>query len=156
MTATHSTTTATTSRTTLQLIALAFGGAFLLTGLLGFVPGVTTEFGALELAGHDSEAKLLGLFQTSVLHNVVHLLFGVAGLVAARSITGAKSYLVGGGILYLGLMAFGFAIDQDNVVNFVPLNTADNWLHLGLGATMLAGGMLAGNRADVRTGAGAR
>jgi len=32
--------------------------------------------------------------------------------------------------------------------NFVPLNAADNWLHLGLGIGMIALGMLLGRRAQ--------
>jgi len=51
---------------------------FLLVGLLGFVPGITTHYGDLGAAGHQSTAKLLDSFQVSVLHNIVHLLFGIA------------------------------------------------------------------------------
>lgn len=46
--------------------------------VLGFVPGITTSYSELSFAGHESEAKLLGLFQVSVLHNIVHGLFGLA------------------------------------------------------------------------------
>ena len=55
-------------------------GVFIVVGILGFIPGVTTDYDSLQLAGHESEAMLLGIFQVSVLHNVVHLLFGVVGL----------------------------------------------------------------------------
>jgi len=60
---------------------MAVAVAFLLIGVLGFVPGVTSDYGAMEFAGHESGALLLGLFQVSILHNIVHLLYGVAGLV---------------------------------------------------------------------------
>ena len=75
----------------------------LVVGILGFVPGVTTHYDDLSFAGHDSGAKLLGTFQVSILHNLVHLLFGIAGLALARTADGARTFLVGGGIAYLGL-----------------------------------------------------
>lgn len=63
-------------RTAIQKAALAMGLVFLLVGVLGFVPGVTTQYYTLGPAGRDSMAMLLGLFMVSVLHNGVHLLFG--------------------------------------------------------------------------------
>ena len=116
--------------------------AFLLVGVLGFVPGVTTNYDGLSVAGHHSAAMLLGVFQVSVLHNVVHVLFGVAGLVLARTLAGARLYLVGGGAIYLVLWLYGLAVGPDSVANFVPLNTADNWLHLLLGLVMSTLGFL--------------
>ncbi|MEU4565616.1 DUF4383 domain-containing protein [Micromonospora sp. NPDC023956] len=118
------------------------GAVFLLVGVLGFVPGITTGYDSMTFAGHESEAKLLGLFQVSILHNLVHLAFGVAGLALARTVSGARTYLVGGGALYLVLWLYGLVIDHDSGANFVPLNTADNWLHLFLGVGMIALGVL--------------
>jgi Domain of unknown function (DUF4383) len=134
--------TAPAGKTPVQIAALLVGAVFLLVGVLGFVPGVTSDYGALGVAGHASEAHLLGLFQVSILHNVVHLLFGVAGLVLARSASGARGFLVVGGIVYLVLWLYGLVVDTDSAANFVPLNTADNWLHLALGAGMAAMGFL--------------
>jgi hypothetical protein len=111
--------------------------AFLGVGVLGFVPGITTDYDTMMFGGHHSEAKLLGLFQVSILHNIVHLLFGIAGLVLARSAAGARNYLIGGGIIYLVLWIYGLVIDRTSAANFVPVNTADNWLHLFLGAAMI-------------------
>jgi hypothetical protein len=54
--------------------------------------------------------------------------------------------LLGGGIVYAVLWLYGLAIDFDTAANFVPLNTADNWLHLGLAVTMVALGLLPGSR----------
>lgn len=115
---------------------------FLVVGVLGFVPGVTSDFYDLRFAGHDSDARLFGLFQVSVLHNIVHLLFGVAGLVLGRTVTGARTYLVGGGAIYLVLWLYGLVIDHDSTANFIPVNNADNWLHLFLGLGMIALGIL--------------
>lgn len=118
-------------------------GVFIVVGILGFIPGVTTDYDSLQLAGHESEAMLLGVFQVSVLHNVVHLLFGVVGLLmSARGVT-AAAYLIGGGAVYLVLWVYGLVVGQEDQANFVPLNTADNWLHLGLGVGMIALGLVA-------------
>ena len=117
------------------------GAVFLLVGVLGFIPGITSNYDAMEFAGHESGAELFGVFQVSVLHNVVHILFGLLGLVAARRWDWARTYLIAGGIIYLGLMVFGMIVEQDDDANFVPLNDADNWLHLGLGAAMLLLGL---------------
>ncbi len=144
-------TTAGQHRTTIQTAAAAVGAVFLLVGVLGFIPGIVSDYDTLEFAGHESEAELLGLFQVSILHNIVHLLFGVAGLVLARSIGGARSFLIGGGIVYLVLWIYGLAIDHDSNANFVPLNDADNWLHLILGAGMIALGLILGRTRDTRS-----
>src|SRR4051812_14354850 len=76
--------TAANSRTPVQLAALVVGVVFLAVGVLGFIPGITSHYSDMTFAGHDSTAKLLGIFQVSILHNIVHLLFGVAGVLMAR------------------------------------------------------------------------
>ncbi|WP_427004447.1 DUF4383 domain-containing protein [Pseudarthrobacter sp. H2] len=136
MTTLHNTRTA--GRTYVQKATLAVGAVFLLVGVLGFVPGITSQYSQLQFAGHDSGAMLLGLFQVSVLHNIVHLLFGVAGLALARTATGSRSYLLFGGAIYLVLWIYGLVVDQESAGNFVPLNGFDNWLHLLLGIGMIA------------------
>ncbi len=114
---------------------------FLLVGILGFVPGITSNLDEIEFAGHESGAELLGLFQVSVLHNLVHLAFGVVGLWAARRGRTAVLYLLIGGAVYVVLAAYGAAVDHDHDANFVPVNTADDWLHLGLAAGMIGLGL---------------
>ena len=140
------------ARSPIRTAALAVGAVFILVGVLGFIPGVTTNFDDLEIAGHESGAELLGVFQVSVLHNIVHLLFGVAGAVLARTVSGARSYLVGGGAVYLVLWIYGLLVDHESDANFVPLNDADNWLHLLLGIGMIGLGLALGPRADRRGG----
>ncbi|OKI22540.1 hypothetical protein A6A08_19725 [Nocardiopsis sp. TSRI0078] len=130
------------SRQPIRLTALIVGIVFLLVGLMGFIPGVTTNYDQMQFAGHQSEAQLLGIFQVSILHNLVHLLFGVAGVAMARTAALAKLFLVGGGVVYLVLWLYGLVIDLDSAANFVPLDSADNWLHLGLGVGMIALGFL--------------
>ncbi|GGW50180.1 membrane protein [Streptomyces xantholiticus] len=118
------------------------GVVFLLVGVLGFVPGITTNYDTMEFAEHHSQAELLGLFQVSILHNLVHLLFGIAGIAMAGAASTARTYLVGGGVVYLALWLYGLFIDHDSAANFVPLNNADNWLHFVLGIGMIALGFL--------------
>ena len=132
----------TAGRTAAQLLALVVGAVFLLVGVAGFIPGITTDYDMMEFAGHESHAELLGVFEVSILHNIVHLLFGVLGVVMARTHVAARTYLVVGGLVYLGLWLYGMAIDKTSDANFVPVNDADDWLHFGLGAGMLALGAL--------------
>ncbi|WP_182885163.1 DUF4383 domain-containing protein [Microbispora sp. H10885] len=137
----------TTARTPVQTAALVVGVVFLLVGVLGFIPGITRNVDQLQLAGHHSDAMLLGVFEVSILHNIVHLLFGVAGVTLARTWSGARSYLIGGGAVYLVLWLYGLLVGHDSAANFVPVNNADNWLHLFLGLGMAALGFLLTRRA---------
>jgi arginine exporter protein ArgO len=129
-------------KTTMEKAAQAVGAVFLLVGVLGFIPGITSNYDSLGFAGHGSEALLLGVFQVSILHNIVHLLFGVAGLLMGRTHTQAKNFLLYGGVIYLILWIYGLLVGHDSTANFVPVNNADNWLHLVLGLGMIALAML--------------
>jgi hypothetical protein len=124
-------------RSTVQSAALLLGAVFLLVGILGFIPGITTDYKDMAFAGSDSDAKLLGSFQVGILHNLVHLLFGVAGIALARTWEGARGYLVVGGAVYLALWVLGLV----GAADWVPANDADDWLHFGLGVGMLGLGV---------------
>ena len=132
-------------RTLAQTLALVFGLAFLGAGILGFIPGITTDYGDMGFAGNDSEAQLLGIFQVSILHNLVHLLFGIAGLAMARTWESARSFLLGAGIIYVLLFIYGLFVGNDSDANFVPIDNADDVLHAVL-ALGLLGGWAASNR----------
>lgn len=142
--------------TVLAVSAVLVGGAFLVLGVLGFVAPAVEDDGALRAAGHHSEALLLGVFQVSVLHNVLHLVFGVLGIAASPRGRWAVTYLVGGGVAYLALALYGLLVHDAEGANVVPLNAADNWLHLALGVAMVVLGLVgrrtwrarAGGRAD--------
>ena len=142
-------------RSPIQSVAMLVGLVFLLVGILGFIPGITSNYDDLKFAGHDSDAQLLGIFDTSILHNIVHLLFGVAGLAMARTVALARNYLVFGGAIYLVLFLYGLLVGQDSAANFVPVNTADDILHLVLGIGMIGLG-LALSRTRTGTVAGTR
>jgi len=121
-----------------QSLAALVGAVFLAVGILGFIPGITTNYDDLAFAGDGSEAELLGIFQVSVLHNVVHLLLGLAGLALARTWDGARLFLIGGGALYLALWLLGIVGGGD----WIPSNSADDWLHFVLGVGMIGLGFV--------------
>ena len=133
-------------RSLVTTAAKVVGAVFLLVGILGFIPGITSNYSSLSFAGHMSEAKLLGIFQVSILHNIVHLLFGIAGIAMAKRADSARTYLVGGGIIYLVLWIYGLVTTDQSSANFVPVNTADDWLHLVLGLGMIALGVVLSRR----------
>lgn len=115
-----------------KTVALIAGIAFLLVGLLGFVP-------ALAPGG-----ALLGLFAVNPLHSVVHLLFGVLGLAAAFTDRGCLFNRAGGVIyLLLGVLGFVPALMMNGLMlGMVSINLADNFLHIVLGAGLAAVGFL--------------
>jgi hypothetical protein len=135
-------------RTPVQSLAALVGVTFLVVGILGFVPGITTHYGDLSFAGHGSGAKLIGLFQTSILLNLVHLAFGV-GIVMAKTAEGARTYLISGGVVYLIVWLIGLIGGLD----WLPVNTADNWLHFVVGLGMVALGFVTGRSMERATAA---
>jgi hypothetical protein len=105
-----------------QVLALLIGAVYTLVGIVGFfITGFDDFF------GHAGES-LLG-FMINPFHNVVHIVIGVAGLLLARTLAGARAY---GWLLTLGYGAafiYGlFAVGEE--WDFLNLNWADNWLHL--------------------------
>lgn len=119
-----------TDRTLAQKLALLFGVVFVLVGILGFIPGITEDAPG-SFAGEDSEGSLLGVFQTSVLHNLAHLAFGI-GILAARRHATALTYLLVGGIAYAGLFLIGIL----GAMDWLPADDTDDWLHLALAAAL--------------------
>jgi hypothetical protein len=119
-------------RTVPEILALVFGAIYTLIGIIGFfITGFENFF-------EHTDKTLLG-FEINGMHNVVHILIGVAGLALARTLAGARSY---GWLLAIGYGAafvYGlFATGKD--WDFLSLNWADNILHL---ATVLVGLVIA-------------
>jgi hypothetical protein len=117
--------------------------------LRGHVAGIRTHalvaIGAavFSIAGdHESGAELLGHLPGERAAQPLHLLFGVVGVIAAPRIASARTFLIAGGIVYLALLLYGIVVEYDSDANFVPLDDADNWLHLGLGVGMILLGLL--------------
>jgi uncharacterized protein DUF4383 len=120
-----------------QGAAMLIAAAFLIVGVLGFVPGATSHLDRLQWAGHHSGAMLFGVFAVSALHNVIHAAFGAVGFFFARTYAGSRAYLLAGGLAYLALWIYGLLQNQNSATNILPLNNADNWLHFGLGVVMV-------------------
>ena len=123
-------------RSQIQLGAAGFGVVFLLVGVAGFIPGITSHSMHLGMAGRESTARLLGVFQVSVLHNAVHLAFGVAGLLLSTTAMRARNYLLYGALVYAVVFFYGILIPYQGGANFLPLNAADDALHLTLASVM--------------------
>jgi hypothetical protein len=136
-------------RTPIQRAAMVFGAVFLLVTVLGFIPGITTEYDRLTEFGGVG-ALLLGIFGVNILENVAHLLYGVAGLVAASSWNASRAYFLGGGALYLVLWIYGLLVGEDSSANVIGVNTAANWLHFVLGVAMLGLGIVLGRTGERR------
>ena len=119
-----------------QRIAQIFGWAFIAAGLAGFF----ATGGSMD-ANHLTAPKLLGLFPVNVLHNIVHLVFGVWGLLASRSVGGARGYFLGAGAIYLLLAALG-TVAPDGF-GLVPIGGADVGLHIFLALGLLASSLVA-------------
>jgi hypothetical protein len=116
--------------TTAQRLSQVFGWAFIVIGVAGFAAtGMSMD------PNVETAPRLLGMFPVNVVHNIVHLLFGLWGVLAARSYGGARSYLYGAGVIYLVLAAAGYV--APNGFGLVPLGGPDIGLHLFLGLALL-------------------
>jgi len=133
------------NRNSAQSIASLLGVVLIVIGILGFIPDVTVQNDSIAFAGQGSEAKLIGVFQVSVLLNLIWIAIGIAGIVLAKTPAGARGFLIGGGIVCLGLWMLGLA----HAGKWIPVNAADDWLQLGLGVALLGLGFA--TRESIRT-----
>ena len=122
--------------TTVQRVAQIFGVVFILVALAGFYTG-----GMNMEADPATAPAIFDMFPVNLVHNIVHLLFGLWGLAASRSWSGAKQYAQIAGVLYLVLAGLGFVAPDG--FGMVPLGGNDIWLHLALGAILAGVGFTA-------------
>jgi hypothetical protein len=113
----------------LKTLSMVFGVVFLAVGILGFVPGITSETGG--------DKFLLGIFQVGVLHNIVHIASGAAALLAASGASYAKVYFRVFGTVYAVVAVVGL-VQSDTILGLMPINLADNILHVVLALALLA------------------
>ena len=113
--------------------AVIMGVAFIVVGALGFVPGVTQMVGddpnlTLEGAGHG---YLLGLFHVNVAHNLIHIIFGILGILMSRSFENAVTYARILAVAYglLAIMGLVSAANMNYTFGLVPIHGNDVWLH---------------------------
>ena len=118
-------------KTLVQKVAMVFGIGFLAATIAGFL---ATGMSNMD-PNPETAPRALGLFPVNVVHNIVHLLFGLWGVLGSRSYGGARSYLYGAGVIYLVLAAAGYV--APNGFGLVPIGGADIGLHLFLGLGLL-------------------
>jgi uncharacterized protein DUF4383 len=133
-------------KTLAQVWAMALGGVLVLVGLVGFL--VEPSFGV----GDSAQRGTLILFDINGWHNVVHLLSGVVGLAMAGTAAKARLFSIGYGVVYVLVTILGFAVgDGGLLLSIIPINTADNVLHLAIAVTGIAIGMSSPATAPRRT-----
>ena len=117
-----------------RTFALIFGIVFIAVGLAGFVPGLVEPLHPEHPPVEPVGGLLFGLFPVNALHNAVHILFGIWGLAASRSLAGSVSYARGVAIIYAVLTIAGLVPGLETGFGMVPLYQNDVWLHLVLAA----------------------
>ncbi len=138
----------TANRTPAQLYALVVGAVLVGAGIMGFF--YNSSFDTGEQVPRDA---VLGLLDVNAWHNLVHIATGALGLATFASVVAARGYALGLGAVYLLVSAWGFVIgDGDVILNLIPINTADNVLHLLLAIAGLAAGAASASQAVVQTG----
>ncbi len=133
------------SRSTAQLFALVVGAVLVLVGIVGFV--ASSSFGT----GSPPEGDKLIFFLVNGWHNIVHLASGLFLLAVSPKHAAAKSGVLAFGIIYLVVTIYGF-VDGNDILTLLPINAADNVLHLALTALALVVG-LTSTRDDSAAGA---
>lgn len=128
--------------TAIQQGALAVGWFFLLIGVMGFVPAFTPGFSGITFAGSDTTAELFGVFQVTVLANLIHLGYGVIGLITAWTVRSSARFLLYGGAFFVLLGLYGFIVEETAPANFMPTNWPVDLLYVCLGAIVIALGRL--------------
>ena len=123
-------------KTLAQVYAMALGGVLVLVGIVGFL--VEPSFGV----GDSAQRGTLIAFDINGWHNVVHLLSGVVGLAMAGTAARARLFSIGYGVVYVLVTILGFAVgDGGLLLSIIPINTADNLLHLLIAVTGIAVGL---------------
>ena len=112
-----------------RTFALLFGLVFLAVGVAGFVPGLVQPLHPDHPPVQYGGGQLFGLFPVNLLHNAVHILFGLWGLLASRSMSGSVTYARGVAIIYALLTIAGFVPSLYTLFGMVPLYGNDVWLH---------------------------
>ena len=126
----------------IRTFAALFGIVFLLAGGSGFVPGLSPEHAHPDMTVTAESRLALRLFPVNVVHNVVHLAFGVWGLLAARGVTGSLIYARGVAVIYGLLTVLGAIPATSTTFGLVPIYGNDIWLHAGLAAVAAYFGFL--------------
>ena len=136
-----------------RTFALIFGIVFLIVGIGGFIPGLTdhTATPHEDLTMTSGYGHELGLFPINLLHNIVHIIFGLWGLLAYRSYSGARTYARGVAIIYAVFVVMGLIDGLNTTFGLVPLYGNDVWLHALLAVVAAYFGFMHRDAAGDRT-----
>jgi hypothetical protein len=116
----------------IKAFSAVFGIIFLLAGVAGFIPGLSPMHDHPGVTFDAGSRLALGLFPVNLLHNLVHIIFGIWGLAAARSFGGSRAYARGVAIVYAVLTVMGLIPFADTTFGLIPLYGNDVWLHAAL------------------------
>ena len=133
-------------KTLAQVYAMVLGGVLVLVGIAGFL--VEPSFAV----GDSAQRGTLIVFDINGWHNVVHLLSGIVGLAMAGTAAKARLFSIGYGVVYVLVTILGFIVgDGGLLLSIIPINTADNLLHLAIAVTGIAIGLSSPATAPRRT-----
>lgn len=127
-------------------VALVFGLLFIVIDILGLVVS-----GGMQMGNASSPAMLFGLFPMNVLHNLIHLAFGIWGVLASRSFNGSVVFCKLGGFAYLCLAVLGLVVPT--FFGLIPIGGNDVFLHTVIGVFLVWAGFTA--KAEVPAAAAA-
>ncbi len=115
----------------IKRFTLVSGVLFVLIGILGFIPGITTAPMATDpgMAVDQNYGRLFGLFPVNMVHNLVHLAFGAWGLVAFQNLASSRIYCRSTAIIYAVLTVFGLIPGAATLFGLAPMFGHDVWLH---------------------------
>ena len=133
--------------------ALIYGIVFLVIGIAGFVPGITTPHTHPDMTAQSGLGLLFGLFPVNLLHNIVHVLFGIWGVFAARSLGGARTYFKAVAVIYAILGVMGLIPGLRTTFGLIPLYSNDIWLHFLLAAVAAYFGFVRAEQPSTATAA---
>jgi len=122
-------------RTPAQWYCLLAGASLLLAGAFGFVSDSSFS------TGDNVDGDLFLGFEVNAIHNLIHLASGLVLLAAASKRGSARAVALGFGLVY-GLVAIIGLVDGSDVLGLIPINSADNVLHVALAALGVIAGLM--------------
>ena len=130
-----------TARTPAQWYCLLGGLALLLAGIFGFIADAGFD------TGDDVQGGSFIGFEVNAIHNLIHVASGALLLVASRRRVSARPVAIGFGLVY-GVVAVIGLVDGSDVLGLIPINSADNVLHVALALLGIVTGLM--SRDDTR------
>jgi len=117
-----------------KTIGMLFGWIYIIVGIAGFIPAI---------GGSDSLATstLLSVAPTNLLHNIVHLIIGLAGVTMSRTAEGAGTFCKTFGVILVVIGILGYFVP--NLFGILPIGGNDVWIHLVTGAVLAWAGFAA-------------